>query len=216
MRHVCLKNTLCSSEQFNRMKELINRVRNIKGSFVECGVWKGGMSMWMTLCQKEVSQEREIYLYDTFNGMTKPDSIHDCGRALKTFERIEAGEYKRDYDNWHSEKKWAYAPLDLVRKNMESIQYDGNKIHYIVGDVLETLNEVVPEEIVILRLDTDWYESTKKELEILFPKLVKGGFLIVDDYHNWKGATIATDEFLIDNKKVEFYYDKSELILKKI
>ena len=159
--------------------------------------------MWMIYCQKKYNMNRTIYLYDTFDGMTFPDSNKDAKEAIDTYNKITQGVYERNYDKWHKEKKWAYAPIDIVKQNINTIQYDSNKINYVIGDVCNTLNTDLPSEISILRLDTDWYNSTKKELDILFPLVVKGGYVIVDDYYAWKGARTATDEFLeINNKKI--------------
>jgi hypothetical protein len=160
-----------------------------------------------------------MYLYDTFEGMTFPSSQKDAQEAKTIFDRIEKGEYKRDYDKWHIETKWAYAPLDLVKKNIESVGYDSSLIQYVKGDVLETLKNTVPDSIAVLRLDTDWYESTKKELEILVPKVSKGGYIIVDDYYAWLGSKLATDEFLKINKNLEIQTRDNTggvLVLKKI
>jgi O-methyltransferase len=65
--------------------------------------------------------------------------------------------------------------------------------------VEDTIPASVPEQIALLRLDTDWYESTKCELEILFPRLVKGGVIIIDDYGCWQGARKAVDEYFNKN-----------------
>ena len=90
-----------------------------------------------------------------------------------------------------------YAPKLFVKDVMNKIPYNKNNISYIEGDICETLNDNnnIPDAIALLRLDTDWYESTKKELDVLFPKVTKGGYVIVDDYYTWQGAKIATDEF---------------------
>ena len=90
---------------------------------------------------------------------------------------------------------WAYAPEDIVRKNMESTKYPSDKIKYIRGKVEDTLNETKPESIALLRLDTDWYESTKAEMDALYPLIAKGGVLIIDDYGHFEGARKAIDEY---------------------
>ena len=156
--------------------------------------------MWMMVCQKKYNMLRNFYLYDTFDGMSFPDSDKDSKDAVDIYNKIAQGVLERSYDKWHTENKWAYAPIDLVKKNINLTQYDDSKITYIKGDVCTTLNTVVPSEISILRLDTDWYSSTKKELEILFPLVTKNGYIIIDDYYAWKGSKTATDEFLIINK----------------
>ncbi len=157
--------------------------RNIPGDIVECGVWKGGGCMLMahTLAQAGIS-DRKIWLYDTFEGMTEPgpeDRIASSGQAVS--------------ERWH-QGWWAVGTSD-VRNNMESTGYPPEMIELVRGDVCKTLNERVPGEIALLRLDTDWYESTKAELEILYPKLSVKGVLIIDDYGHFSGSRQAVDEY---------------------
>ncbi|NJL62444.1 MAG: hypothetical protein HC903_12175 [Methylacidiphilales bacterium] len=92
---------------------------------------------------------------------------------------------------------WCFSSFDEVRNNFESTLSKVNHIKMIKGKVEDTLTipENIPEKIAILRLDTDFYESTKKELEILYPRLQKGGVLIIDDYGHWKGSRKAVDEY---------------------
>jgi hypothetical protein len=117
---------------------------------------------------------------------------------------------------------WCYTPLEKVKESLEMTGYPSNKLHYIVGDVLQTLQhpENIPDKIAILRLDTDWYESTKHELNILFPKLKENGVLIIDDYGHWVGAKRAVDEFrdkhnivnpLIQTDYTEHYWIKNKM-----
>jgi len=199
---ICKDQTMINESHLNYLDKIIDDINlnNINGSIVECGVWKGGCCMWMMLCQKKYNMYREFYLYDTFDGMTFPASNKDHPYAKELYNKIQSGEYKRDYDNWHGEKKWAYAPIDLVKNNINKINYDTSKIKYVIGDINCTLDNIYPSSISILRLDTDWYDSTKKELDVLFPLVSKNGYIIVDDYNAWKGARDATDEFLINNK----------------
>ena len=219
---ICKKETMVSNQHLEYLRTLITELNTnqIPGAIVECGVWKGGCSMWMIHCQKEYAMNREIFLYDTFDGMTFPSSDKDAIEAKNIFNSVDQKLYKRDYDKWHNENKWAYAPLDLVKTNIEKVEYDTSLIRYVKGDILETLNETVPDTISIVRLDTDWYESTKKELDILFPKVSKGGYIIIDDYYSWLGSKIATDEFLsVYRDKVEIMnmnYTGSVMVFKKI
>jgi len=192
---------MVSEKHLQYLSEIIDEVNvtGIAGAIVECGVWKGGCSMWMTACQKRHSMNRQIFLYDTFEGMTFPSSDKDADEAKAIYTQINANTYRRGYDGWHTENKWAYAPLDMVKENIDMVGYDESQISFVKGDVLVTLNETIPKEISILRLDTDWYDSTKKELDILFPLVSAGGYIIVDDYYAWKGSRVATDEFLVVN-----------------
>jgi O-methyltransferase len=161
--------------------------REIHGALVECGVWRGGsmMAAALTLLRLGVT-DRELYLYDTFSGMPPPtehDTTRDGERAADLLARGEA-----DSDIW------AIASLEDVRTAVLSVGYPAEHIHFVKGPVEETLPGDAPDEIALLRLDTDWYSSTKHELEHLYPRLASGGVLILDDYGYWQGARRAVDE----------------------
>jgi O-methyltransferase len=94
---------------------------------------------------------------------------------------------------------WARAPLDEVRDVMYALPYPQAQIHFVKGKVEETIPDQAPAQIALLRLDTDWYESTRHELVHLYPRLAPGGVLILDDYGWWRGAGRATDEYFQEN-----------------
>ena len=193
--------TMTSLERVYALKTAVQYVvnKNISGSYVECGVWKGGSCMMIanTLMQLNALSE-EIWLYDTFSGMTNPTNEDiEIETNLKGMELLDNINKSTDKFNM-----WAYAPKDIVIKNMESTGFPTDKIKYIQGKVEETLIQHRPSKIALLRLDTDWYESTKKELEALYPLLVNGGVLIIDDYGHFEGAKKAVDEYF---KKINQY-----------
>jgi O-methyltransferase len=133
----------------------------------------------------------DLYLYDTFEGMTTPgdeDVKHSGERAADLLAGADSGPHSR-----------AFAALDEVREAVLGIGYPEERIHFVKGPVEETLPAHAPTQIALLRLDTDWYSSTKHELEHLYPRLVPGGVLIVDDYAYWLGARRAVDEYLAEN-----------------
>ena len=164
----------------------------IPGDFVECGVWRGGSAMAMLKqLQTLDSRSREVWLYDTFSGMTAPtefDVEHSSGRN--------AEELLEESPRAEGNNIWCIAGLGDVEANIASTGYPLDKIHFVQGDVAQTFTEHLPEEIALLRLDTDWYQSTRLSLEYLYPKLVTGGICILDDYGHWQGARKAVDEFL--------------------
>ena len=166
----------------------------IDGAFVECGVWKGGSSMAMALTLQKLGMEnREIYLYDTFTGMSAPTAIDvaiDEAVANRLFEENKESD---------SASGWWSSPVNEVRENLSRTGYREDKLHFVEGKVEDTIPGTIPEEIALLRLDTDWYESTRHEMMHLFPRLKKGGVLIVDDYGHWLGARKAVDEYIRDN-----------------
>lgn len=161
----------------------------VPGAVVECGVWRGG-SMHAVARTLDLAGDhsRDLYLFDTFEGMTEPsgdDERHDGRTAAQLLAASD-----------RSASVWAYASLEDVREGFAQVPYPAERIRYVRGKVEETVPERAPERIALLRLDTDWYSSTKHELDHLYPRLVSGGVLIIDDYGYWKGSRKATDEFL--------------------
>lgn len=161
----------------------------ISGDIVECGVWRGGSIMAAILALNKYESIRNIRLYDIFSGMSEPthkDRKYD-GETAKIIAKREGSH-------------WCNASLREVKTNISTMQYDHSKIEFIKGKVEETISEKnTGSAIALLRLDTDWYESTKHELKYLFPKLVKGGVLIIDDYGHWNGCRLAVDEYFKEN-----------------
>lgn len=189
--------TMTSPERLYTLIEAVKylSLNNIKGDIVECGVWRGGSMM--TIAETLVSLEdtsRQLYLFDTFEGMPEADEVLD-------FDSNNNSAIKYMLDNTKSEDDfiWAFAPLDLVKKNINSTKYPSHKVKYVKGKVEDTLPHSSLEKISLLRLDTDWYSSTKHELNILFSLIVKGGVLIIDDYGHWNGAKLAVDEYIKEN-----------------
>jgi O-methyltransferase len=164
--------------------------RNIPGAFVECGVWKGGSMMAVARTLLRLGRtDAALYLFDTFEGMTPP-TCHDVSRSGRSAAALLAEEQDRD-TSW----LWARAPLAAVQAAVRSVGYPQEQVHYVKGRVEDTLPAREPEQIALLSLDTDWYESTRHELEHLYPRLQPGGILIIDDYGWWGGAREATDEY---------------------
>ena len=166
---------------------------DIPGAFVECGVWRGGcISMIAEILKNADVTDRDIYLYDTFEGMTEPgdEDTHFSGAQFAR-PQYEAKKKKGE--------KWSYGPLDVVKENIAKTGYNPDRFHIVKGDVEQTLSQTRPEQICLLRLDTDWYASTKAEMDHLYPLLETGGIFICDDYGAWKGAYKAVNEYLTQN-----------------
>lgn len=163
----------------------------IDGDIVECGVWKGGSMMAVAYtCLQLVDTSRDLYLFDTFEGMTKPTDKDISIGGVMAQRELELTS-KEDENSI-----WCYAELESVKAAVYSTGYPKDKIHFIKGKVEETIPQNAPDHIALLRLDTDWYESTKHELENLFPRITKGGVIIIDDYGHWQGARQAVDEYM--------------------
>jgi hypothetical protein len=166
---------------------------DIPGDFVECGVWRGGSAMIMaaTLIAKG-RNDRCIHLYDTFDGMPPPGPL-DEDFAGRPASALLAQEPKGPDSHI-----WGYAVLDYVKDQVARTGYPMDNLKFIVGKVEYTLPEDLPVQLALLRLDTDWYESTRHELKHLYPLLSPGGVLIVDDYGHWRGSKRAVDEYLAE------------------
>ena len=151
------------------------------------------------ILENEISQKKKLWLYDTFEGMANVSKYDE--NILNQNATVELDSSKKKEN---SKDIWAYSPLSYVEKNMKNTGLNLNNIRYVKGLVEETLERESPNKISILRLDTDFYESTKKELEELYPLLEVGGIIIIDDYGHWKGCKKAVDEYFEDKKNIFF------------
>jgi hypothetical protein len=190
--------TMTSSERISALCHAVRYVakHKIAGDIVECGVWRGGSMMAAAITlQAEQDLSRTLHLFDTFAGMPPPSEIDRAAQSGR-----DAASLLEEADS--SSDLWALAPIEDVRANLESTNYPADRMRFIGGRVEDTIPREAPAEIAILRLDTDWYESTRHELMHLYPKLSIGGILIVDDYGHWEGAQRAVDEYIRDNRLV--------------
>ncbi len=193
------KYTMISLERGYSIYKSIEYIKElgIRGDLAECGVWKGGACMLMAYAlQKFGITDKNIYLYDTYKGMTEPE---ECDRIAWSGEKI--------YERWKksSDTKgnfmWA-SSLEEVKSNMLSTGFPGKRMMFIEGDVRKTLDKKRPDMLSLIRLDTDWYDSTKKELEVLYPVLEIKGVIIIDDYGHFTGAKRAVDEYFCGHNKI--------------
>jgi hypothetical protein len=183
--------TMTNAEKLYGLIQAVRYIARYKipGDIVECGVWRGGSMQAVARTLLEAGDtDRELHLFDTFEGMSEPTEW-DVRRDGKSAAELMQ---KKDKDSW----LWAVASLEDVQAGFEQVPYPKDKLHYVVGKVEDTIPAGLPEQIAILRLDTDWYESTKHELENAYSRLSPGGILILDDYGHWAGSKKATDEFV--------------------
>lgn len=166
--------------------------REIPGDFVECGVWRGGSSMAvaLTLLRLGVS-DRRLWLYDTF-GTMPPAGEHDRDYAG---QRMTEGAL----DPVNNASRTSGLTLPEVQSAMASTGYPSERVTYVEGLVEETIPRSAPARIALLRLDTDWYDSTRHELAELYPRLERGGVLVIDDYGHFTGARKAVDEYFVSD-----------------
>ena len=166
--------------------------RDVEGAIVECGVWRGGSMMAAALALLNLGvRDRDLYLFDTFAGMPPPTpedarSAYDGYSPHRRWRRKQRG---------GGPNRWHYAPVDQVRATLESTGYDPDRLHLVPGRVEDTLPGAAPATVALLRLDTDWYESTRHELVHLYPRLSPAGVLLLDDYGHYAGARRAVDEY---------------------
>jgi hypothetical protein len=192
---VCLE--ACQSPE--ALAQLSRAVRyviecNIPGDFVECGVFKGASIVCVIRTLQALSvDDRTIWLYDTFEGMSKPEAIdvfwkqtpeHDGGlKSWEILKRPDGG------------SNWVRSPIEEVREIVGRTDYPAERCVFVKGLVEDTIPAQAPERICLLRLDTDFYRSTKHELVHLYPRLAPAGVLLLDDYGAYRGAQVATDEY---------------------
>lgn len=193
--------TMTSEERLVTLSRSIEYLieNNIEGDIVECGVWRGGSMMLVAKKLVELkSINKKLFLFDTFEGMSEP------GEDDVAWDKITAEEKLNNSDKYEGANVWCYSTLEEVKQNLSKCGYPNDRICYVKGKVEDTLPYPEINKISLLRLDTDWYESTKHELQHLFDKLVFGGILIIDDYGHWEGAKKAVDEFIKEKKLTLF------------
>ena len=162
--------------------ELCFEYKRIPGCVVECGVWRGGMSAGMA---EVLGADRNYFLFDSFEGLPPAREELDGTAAVAWQNKTDSPTY---YNNCTAAETEAAAAMKLSGATSFSL---------VKGWFNETLPRFTPpSEIAVLRLDGDWYDSTRVCLENLYPHVAPGGIVIVDDYYNWDGCARAINEFL--------------------
>jgi len=189
--------TMTSNERVAVLETAVRHVvaQNYPGAFVECGVARGGSTMAMAYTLLDLGvRDRDLYLYDTFEGMPEPDEV-DQGRFGEPAHKS----WRKRRDN-EGRSTWINHGIEEVRANLAVTGYPQARLHFVKGKVEDTLPGEAPlGAIALLRLDTDWHASTRAELDHLYPKLVRGGIVIIDDYFRWRGARKAVDEYVAEH-----------------
>lgn len=197
--------TMTSQERLVSLSRALDHLveNGIAGDLVECGVWRGGSMMLAARKLIRLKQQhRRLFLFDTFEGMSAPGDSDISAVDSRTAEEL-----LKNSDRLSGNNVWCYSALEEVKSNLYSTAYPQANLFFIKGKVEETLPYDKINEIALLRLDTDWYESTRHELEVLYDKLVPGGILIIDDYGHWSGARKAVDEF-ISKRKLNIFLNR--------
>lgn len=193
----CRPFTMTTVERMFSLYQAVKYIQenNIEGDFVECGVWKGGSCMMMAYMLVNMGiMSRKIYLYDTFEGMSEPTELDKVAGGSDASKLLE----KEDKDDPTS--VWCYSTIEEVTKNVESTGFPTTNFIFVKGKVEDTIPQTIPSKIALLRLDTDWYESTLHELKHLYHLLVRNGILIIDDFGFWEGAKKAVMQYFSEKK----------------
>ena len=181
---------------------------NIPGDFIECGVWKGGSSMLIAkYLESQSVHNRRVYLFDTFTGMPEPKEV-DVSMSNSKTDALSI---------WKKKKNgWWVSSEEEVSKNMLLTGLKDSQFAIIKGKVEETIPSTLSDcsAASLVRLDTDWYESTAHELKYLYPLLSRQGVLIIDDYGSWGGAKKATDEYFNNTVLLQRIDRSSRLVIK--
>ena len=193
--------TLASSQRIVAICNAVEYItkNNIEGAIAGCGVWRGGVIMAsIDTLQKNLDVERDIYLYDTFEGMITPGHKYDIKRDGTTGVGKTAEELYQHATA--DDVAFCYSSLEEVTENIESYGYPADKVHYVKGMVENTIPQTEPSKIAILYFSISFYESVGHALKYLYPLLAPGGVIIISDYGDWEGTKRAVDEYISANK----------------
>ena len=200
--------SMVSKERLTNLYNQCSKFIDTNYLFVECGVARGGCLAMMT---HTAGSNNKIYGFDSFEGM--PDITSE-----------DLGEYNKSdiYNGFGKVGDNLSGGIDNVYKTFETLEINMKNVKLVKGFFNDTLNiqENIDTigDIGVLRLDGDWYESTKICLEKLYDKVVIGGVILIDDYGHWVGSKRATDEFrnknnivspLINTDYTEHYWIKT-------
>jgi hypothetical protein len=178
---------LLTLEKFYSLYGAIHYVcdRRVQGDIIECGVWKGGAMMLVAdVLTSRGMTGYDLYLYDTFTGFVER-SENDVNGAGVAIGNVKFKSF-----------------VDETRANLALSPYPAEKLHFVPGDVRETVKPESHHHIALLRLDTDTYATTLHELNAFYDRIVTGGVLIIDDYGYSRGCREAVEEFFSTRPKV--------------
>jgi O-methyltransferase len=187
--------TMTSPEAVHALETAVRYTvgRGIPGAVVECGVWRGGSMLAVARTLLDLGRsDVHLHLFDTFDGMPPP------GEKDVRWTGESAGDLLSTVSGWEAELLRARAGVEEVRAALATVPYPASHVHLVQGRVQDTIPEHAPAAISVLRLDTDWYDSSRHELRHLYPRLASGGVLILDDYGWWGGVRAAVDEYFAE------------------
>ncbi len=176
--------TMVGTKRLDNIRHCIEQVlkNGVEGAIVECGVWRGGASIYAAGVLAAHEQIRDVYLCDSFQGLPKPSLEQDAGDP-----------------HWRS-ADFLSVSQEQVWENFGKFHLQGDHIHLVKGWFSQTLSGLPCDKIAVLRADGDMYESTMDIFKALYHRVPKGGYVIIDDYHAVPGCKLAVTEFLADKK----------------
>ncbi len=219
LKDVVRPNTMTSSGKVYELDQSLEKVvsENIPGDYIECGTYRGGLAALMLDNILYNNLDKKLWVYDTFQGMSEPSTVDVSTKnenAVSTFNATK--------NTTTGYADWCKATIDIVQSTLSLVDnsYE-DRANLIIGKVEDTLRHEIniPQKISLMRLDTDWYESTKIELEKFYHRLSIGGIIIIDDYRLWQGQKLAVDEFFDKLDKNSYTFvdgDDGSLIITKL
>ncbi len=197
--------TMIGIMRLNNIQNLIESIikLNIPGDFIETGAWRGGATIFMRAVLKAYNiTDRIVWVADSFQGLPKPDGE----------------KYPSDRGDVHYTKKELSVKADDVRQNFLNYQLFDDQVRFLEGWFKETLPLAPIKQLSLLRLDGDMYESTMDALTNLYPKLSRGGYVIIDDWEavpackqaviDFRGENSITDEIVMIDWSACFWQKK--------
>jgi O-methyltransferase len=193
--HPTYAHTMIGLKRLDNLQFCIENIlaNNTPGDFIETGVWRGGAVIFMRGVLKAYSDhKRFVWAADSFEGLPMPD----------------IDRYPADEGDLHHENKFLAVSLEQVKANFEKYGLLDEQVKFLKGWFKDTLPNASIKNLALIRLDGDMYESTMDALTHLYPKLSKGGFLIVDDY----GAIPSCRQAIEDYRRANFITDEIKTI----
>jgi len=182
-----------------KLSKKINK-ENIKGDIIECGVYNGGSAAMMMIPQLGLKETRDIWLFDSFEGLPPPTKNDG------TFEQ----------ENYY--EGWCKGTIQRVEEIFKHFRIPEKRTHIVAGWFENTFPLQLSNinQIALLHIDADWYESVKICLETFYPKVSSGGYIEFDDYGKFSGCKKAIQEYVSSNNiKTEFITHDNGMYFKK-
>ncbi len=206
------RNTMIPRVQLLHIFECVDYLHRyrIPGALVECGVWKGGAAGMMAYAAKFFGDIRPLYLFDVFGDTCEPDARFDGARGVKEIGGMEMAQGRLRQVKGIYDRLGGHGTIEICRELLEGrLGYPGDRIRYVQGWFQETMPEATRpmSAVALLHIDADWYASTSTALSNIYPKVSKGGMVIIDDYGGYEGCRRAVDEFVESTGEPVFLND---------